>query len=45
MYRAPNKAMEWLGEVLPKNQQNGATPFAPRTTKNVIAEELFARRR
>src|ERR1019366_150623 len=25
------RAMAWLGEVLPKDQQDGATPFAPRT--------------
>ncbi|MHB1675600.1 MAG: hypothetical protein ACYCSP_15260, partial [Acidobacteriaceae bacterium] len=28
------RAMVWLGEVLPKEQQDGATPFAPRTTKD-----------
>jgi Transposase DDE domain len=39
------RAMAWLGEALPENQQNGATPFAPRTTKDIIEEELFARRR
>ena len=39
------RAMAWLGEVLPKAQQNGATPFAPRTNKDVIEEALFARRR
>ena len=39
------RAMAWLGEVLPKDQQNGATPFVPRTTKDVIEEELFAQRR
>ena len=38
------RAMAWLGEELPKDQQKGATPFAPRTTKDVIEEELFARR-
>jgi transposase len=37
--------MAWLGEVLPKDQQDGATPFAPRTNKDLIEEELFARRR
>jgi Transposase DDE domain len=39
------RAMAWLGEVLPKDQQDGATPFAPRTNKDLIEEELFARRR
>ena len=40
------RAMAWLGEVLPKAQQEGATPFAPRTNKDRIEEEeLFARRR
>jgi transposase len=39
------RAMAWLGEVLPKDQQEGATPFAPRTNKDLIEEELFARRR
>jgi transposase len=39
------RAMAWLGEALPKEQQDGATPFAPRTNKDRIEEELFARRR
>ncbi len=39
------RAMAWLGEALPQDQQNDATPFAPRTTKDVIEEELFAQRR
>ena len=39
------RAMAWLGEPLPKAQQAGATPFAPRTTKDLIEETLFARRR
>jgi hypothetical protein len=38
------RAMAWLGEVLPE-QQGGATPFTPRTTKDLIEEELFAQRR
>jgi hypothetical protein len=25
--------MAWLGEVLPKDRQDGATPFAPRTNR------------
>jgi transposase len=39
------RAMAWLGEVLPKAQQDGATPFAPRTNKDLIEEALFAQRR
>ena len=39
------RAMAWLGEELPKNQQKDATPFGPRTIKDLIEEALFARRR
>ena len=39
------RAMAWLGEVLPKDQQNRATPFVPRTTKDLIEEAMFAQRR
>ena len=39
------RAMAWLGEPLPKEEQDGATPFAPRCTKDLIEEALFARRR
>src|SRR3954464_14350225 len=39
------RAMAWLGEELPTDQQGGATPFAPRTVKDLIEERLFARRR
>jgi len=39
------RAMAWLGEALPKDQQNAATPFVPRTNKDIIEEELFAQRR
>ncbi len=39
------RAMAWLGEVLPQDQQTGASPFAPRTNKDLIEEELFAQRR
>ena len=39
------RAMAWLGEELPKDRQDGATPFAPRTNKDLIEEALFARRR
>jgi transposase len=39
------RAMGWLGSALPSGQQAWATPFSPRCTKDVIEEELFARRR
>ena len=39
------RAMAWLGEVLPKDQQKDKTPFAPRCVKDRIEEDLFARRR
>jgi transposase len=39
------RAMAWLGEVLDKNQQDGATPFSPRCIKDIVEEELFDRRR
>src|SRR5215210_2812785 len=39
------RAMAWLGEELPADEQDGATPFAPRTVKDLIEEHLFARRR
>jgi hypothetical protein len=39
------RAMAWLGEELPADQQAGATPFAPRTIKDLIEEHLFERRR
>jgi DDE family transposase len=39
------RAMAWLGEELPAEQQAGATPFAPRTVKDLVEEALFARRR
>src|SRR3954469_18215201 len=39
------RAMAWLGEELPADQQAGATPFAPRTVKDLIEEQLFERRR
>ena len=29
------RAMAWLGEELPADQQDGATPFAPRCLKDV----------
>ncbi|MCI0653099.1 MAG: hypothetical protein L0Y39_01280 [Methylococcaceae bacterium] len=37
------RAMFWLGEELA--DQQGATPFSPRCTKDRIEEKLFARRR
>ena len=39
------RAMAWLGEQLAEGQQDGATSFAPRCLKDVVEEELFARRR
>jgi len=39
------RAMAFLGEALPKAEQGGKTPFAPRCTKDVLEERLFARRR
>src|SRR5215212_6123771 len=38
------RAMAWLGEELPADQQAGATPFAPRTVKDLVEEQLFERR-
>ena len=39
------RAMAWLGEELPAEQQKDATPFAPRTVKDLIEERLFEHRR
>jgi hypothetical protein len=39
------RAMAWLGEELPAEQQGGATRFAPGTVKDQIEEQLFAARR
>jgi hypothetical protein len=39
------RAMAWLGEALEEEEQEGATPFAPRCTKDLIEEGLFAQRR
>jgi transposase len=39
------RAMGWLGEELDKSEQEDATPFSPRCTKDAIEEALFARRR
>src|SRR5512135_3734417 len=40
-----HRAMAWLGEELPQDQQAGKTPFAPRCTKDRIEEGLFDHRR
>jgi transposase len=39
------RGMAWLGESLPQDQQEGATPFSPRCTKDTFEEALFDRRR
>jgi IS4 transposase len=39
------RAMAWLGEPLPEGQQAHATPFAPRSVKDLIEESLFERTR
>jgi len=39
------RAMAWLGEPLSQDQQAGVTPFAPRTTKDLVEEALFQRTR
>lgn len=39
------RAMAWLGEELDEADQADATPFALRTIKDEIEEQLFARRR
>jgi transposase len=39
------RAMAWLGEELPEQEQDGRTPFSPRCTKDVVEERLFAHRR
>jgi len=39
------RAMAWLGEILPAGEQEGATRFAPRCTKDLVEERLFANRR
>lgn len=39
------RAMAWLGEVLPDDQQAARTPFSPRCTKDLVEEALFKRRR
>jgi hypothetical protein len=39
------RAMAWLGEELPRDQQMGKTPFAPRCTKDRVEEGIFDQRR
>jgi hypothetical protein len=39
------RAMAWLGEPLPDDQQAVATPFVPRTVKDLIEEALFEKTR
>ena len=39
------RAMAWLGGELAEDQQDAATPYAPRCLKDVVEEDLFARRR
>jgi len=39
------RAMAWLGEALPAEEQGGATPFVPRCTKDLVEERLFSLRR
>lgn len=39
------RAMAWLGQELPENAQEGRTPLAPRCTKDLVEERLFARRK
>ena len=39
------RAMGWLGQQLPADQQQGSSKLVPRCTKDIIEEQLFARRR
>jgi transposase len=39
------RAMAWLGEELPRDQQAGKTPFAPRCIKDRVEEGVFDHRR
>jgi hypothetical protein len=39
------RAMAWLGEELPADQQGGSSKLVPRTIKDRIEEQLFTRRR
>ena len=38
------RAMGWLGQALPEQEQAGSTPFSPRCVKDLIEEALFVRR-
>jgi transposase len=39
------RAMGWLGQLLPDDQQQGSSKLVPRSTKDLIEEHLFGRRR
>jgi len=39
------RAMAWLGQRLPEEEQQDRTPFSPRCTKDKVEEVLFAARR
>src|SRR5215211_2399178 len=39
------RAMAWLGEEWPADEQGGAIPLAPRAIKDLVEERLFERRR
>ena len=39
------RAMGWLGQPLPDDQQQGSSKLVPRCTKDLIEEQLFARGR
>jgi transposase len=39
------RAMGWLGQPLPDEQQQGSSKLVPRCTKDLIEEQLFARGR
>src|SRR3990172_5552880 len=39
------RAMSWLGEQLPEEQQRGSTPFASRCVKDEIEEGIFQKNR
>jgi hypothetical protein len=39
------RAMAWLGEPLPEEDQRDATPFSPRCIKDLVEEGLFQRNR
>jgi transposase len=39
------RAMGWLGEQLPKQQQQGSSKLVPRCTKDLVEERVFDKRR